>query len=109
MDCKVGYIYALYHKGKPFYIGQTRSIKDRLRSHKSAFVSGREKLVYQHIRSLTTPKDFYSDIKIRPLKVVSVYDLDYQEMIYIKYCIDRGIVIYNNCVKTISYKVKNIR
>jgi hypothetical protein len=109
MDCKVGYIYALYHRRRPFYIGQTISIGDRLRSHKSAFVSGKEKLVYQYIGSITTPKDFYTDISIRPLKVVSVYDLDYQEMVYIKYCVDRGMMIYNNCVKTISYKVKNIR
>ena len=109
MTCEIGYIYALYHKGRPFYIGQTRSIKDRLKNHKSTFVSGRKKSVYEYIGSVTTPKDFYLDIKIKPLKVASVYDLDYQEMVYIKHCIDKGIKIYNNCVKTISYINKKVR
>ncbi len=107
MNCKIGYIYALYYKGKPFYIGQTtNTIKERFNEHRRRRYSNREYKVYDYIKTITTKENFNNDIIIKPLKVVSIYDIDKTEMLYIKYCIDKGITIYNNCVKTNSYKIK---
>lgn len=38
--------------------------------------------------------------------VSSIDDLDQNEMKYIMYCLDRNKVIFNNCVKTNSYRIK---
>lgn len=109
IKCDVGYIYALYYNGKPFYIGQTKkTISYRFSQHKNSFTK-RNKLVYRFLLSITDKYSFYDNVKIRPLKAVSVYNLDYEEMRYVKHCIDNGITIYNDCVKTNSYRVyKNL-
>ena len=101
-----GYIYALYHKGNPFYIGQTiNSLKDRLSGHRSKSFLKPDKLVNKYIRMVTTKCHFYDDISIRLLCECDYYDLNIMEMKYIKYCIDNNHIIYNSCVKTLMYKV----
>jgi predicted GIY-YIG superfamily endonuclease len=37
---KISYIYALYYKGKPFYIGQTLTPKKRFSDHRCKSFSG---------------------------------------------------------------------
>ena len=108
LKCPVGYIYALYYNNKPFYIGQTKdNVKKRLSLHKyKAFKSKRDTNVLLFIRSICNVDNFNEVISIRPLKIVTHYELKYQEAQVIKYCIDRGLKIYNSCTITNSYKYK---
>ena len=107
ITCKVGYIYALYYNGYPFYIGQT-TVKPRKRfnKHRTDTFRSRQKDVYDFIKSVTTIEKFYDDISMRILKCCSVRDLNVEEMNYIKHCIRKKLTIYNNCVKTKSYRLK---
>lgn len=106
-ECKIGYIYCLYVDNKISYIGQTTQlVKRRLSKHKTDCFREREKEIYQYIKSLgITKEDFYKRVILKPLMVSSIYDLNLNEMKYIKYCIDRGKNIFNNDVRTISYRV----
>ena len=108
--CKIGYIYCLYVDNKISYIGQTtQTLNRRLQQHKKDCFRTREKRIYQYIKSIgITKEDFNERIKMKPLMVSSIYDLNLNEMKYIKYCIDRGKRIFNNDVKTISYKYKKL-
>jgi len=109
IKCPVGYIYCLYVDGIVSYIGKTeKSVKDRYSLHKyDCFTSHRsEKEIYKHIKSLgITIDDFSNRVIAKPIMVSSLYDLNLNEMKYIKYCIDKGKNIFNNCVKTNSYKI----
>lgn len=103
-NCKTGFIYALYYNGKPFYIGQTKDkLENRFRKHFNDCFREKDKYVYNFIKSKTTKDMFFNDIKCKCIKICKLDDLDFEETKCIKYCIDRKICIYNNCVKTIRY------
>jgi predicted GIY-YIG superfamily endonuclease len=107
MKCDIGYIYCLMYNNKPFYIGQTTRPKTRYNEHRyNCFIRKKDKYVYQYMRSITSNEKYFNDISLRILKIVKKSELSYYEMKYIKYCIDKKCSIYNNCVKTISYKNK---
>ena len=106
INCKVGCIYVLYYNNKPFYIGQTKDrLRTRIRKHfNSCFSSSsRYYYVYDFIKSKTTKDNFYNDITYKCLKICNVNDLDFEEVKYIKHCIDKDVKLFNSCVKTISY------
>ncbi len=107
--CKIGYIYCLYVDNKISYIGQTTQlIERRLSKHKTDCFRDRKKAIYEYIKRLgITKEDFYIRVILKPLMVSSIYNLNFNEMRCIKYCIDRGKDIFNNDVKTISYIIKN--
>ena len=110
---KSGIIYALYYNNMPFYIGQTtKLLKTRFSQHKCFSFSEQaynynntKRYLYNYIRSITTYESFYTDITIRLLKVVNIYELDSEEVRYIKHCINNKINLYNSCVKTNLYCV----
>jgi len=111
IKCPVGYVYALYYKNKPFYIGQTKkTLKERLKYHKYfIFNTNKNSDLCSFVRSISNEDNFYELISIRPIKIVSYNELKYQETQIIKYCIDRGLKIYNSCVITISYKSTKLK
>ena len=90
----------------PFYIGQTtKLLKIRFSQHKVKAFNNTQRYLYDYIRSITTYENFYINITIRLLKVVNIYELDSEEVRYIKHCINNKINLYNSCVKTNSYCV----
>lgn len=109
---KIGYIYALYYKGKPFYIGQTRrTIQQRFNDHYELCFYKKAKsnlperclYIYSFIKRVTNSIYFFNDISYKELKTCYVSELDKEELKYIKYCIDKEIIIFNNCNKTNKY------
>lgn len=107
--CKISYVYALYYRGIPFYIGQSVNPYKRLNKHKcSCFTSNSKKTVYSFIRKVSSKEYFYTDISIRILKCVYIYDIDKEEMKYIKFCLDKGNKLFNDCVKTNSYRFHRV-
>lgn len=104
---KIGYIYALYYNGEPFYIGQTtRTLKKRFADHRSKAKTCRDmKLVNVFMRKVSNASNFYDVISMRLLCECEYCDLNYMEMKYVKYCIDRCRIIYNNCDNTTYYKL----
>jgi len=108
-SCQIGYIYCLYVDNIIVYIGQTKRLpKERFRLHKyTCFDSKRQdKRIYEYIKSIgITKDDFSSRVIYKTLMVSPINNLDINEMKYIKHCINKDKIIYNNCVKTNSYRL----
>jgi predicted GIY-YIG superfamily endonuclease len=103
MFCEIRYIYSLNINNKPIYIGQTKDVKKRYGRHKSDFNRKVNKKIYNVLNKYI---DNFDLVKIKILKVCSVYEVNIYEMKYIKYCLDRNVKLLNNCVKTNSYRIK---
>lgn len=104
MKCDLVYIYALILNNKPIYIGKTMDIKTRYRQHKNAFNNNSRHLLYQELRKIILD---FNLITIKVLKITNTYESDLYEMKYIKYCINKKQDIFNNCSKTIHYKLSH--
>jgi hypothetical protein len=94
---KIGYIYALYYDGLPFYIGQTkRSIWQRYKDHRVNTFNGNNLHLYVYMRSLVTDWDeFQTTIYIKKIKEASLCELNDLEKKYISVCLDNNIKLYN--------------
>jgi hypothetical protein len=103
-SCQVTFIYALYHNGVPFYIGQSVCPKQRLSHH----INGRSSKVSRHIQSLYKQGYTKKDIKQKILKCCAKIEADYWEMRYINHCITKGLDIKNNCrlAESVRSKIK---
>jgi len=97
-SCSIGYIYCLYYKGRPFYIGQSVVPKKRYWQHKNnAFVRNKAKDVYAFIRSITTFEMYDDDVAMKVIKCCKESDLRYYEVQAIKRCLKAILKIYNAC------------
>jgi hypothetical protein len=103
MFCEIRYIYSLNINNKPIYIGQTKHVINRYVRHRYDFNKKKNKKIYNVLNNYI---DNFDLVKIKTLKVCSVYEVNFYEMKYIKYCIDKNLKLLNNCVKTNSYKIK---
>lgn len=102
MKSRYGSIYALYYNDKPIYIGQTkRKPEKRYNDHKKHCFNNlhREynKSLYKFIRDELNINidEFDNLIKVKTIKVVEFEELDHWEYEAIKFCINKGINLYN--------------
>ncbi len=105
-NCPIGYIYCLMIDKKPIYIGQTTNIKSRIKCHKQN-IKNNNKLIYRFIRWYAENNPGYL-FSIKILKCCPKYELDYYEKKYIKFCLNKGCKIKNDCIYSRHLKDYNI-
>jgi predicted GIY-YIG superfamily endonuclease len=90
-------IYALYYKEKPIYIGKTiRDLDKRYKDHKNdCFRSKVSNKLYEFIRSEMTEEQFKSLVVIKLVKEVENKYVNYWEMKTIRFCLSKGVYLYN--------------